>query len=727
MAADERSFFDLYAQNFARAAVAIPRVVLADPPANAAQIARLYGAAAREGAAIVLFPELALSGYSLEDLHQQETLLRSVLDAAAVLVDATREQAPLLIVGAPLRLEGRLLNCALILSRGRLLGIVPKTYVPNYREFYEKRQFASSRDAIRREADCLGRTVPVGADLVFRCEENADLAVHVEICEDVWAPIPPSTYAALGGATVLANLSASNITVGKTAYRHLLAASQSGRCIAAYLYAAAGQGESTTDLAWDGHGMIYENGELLAESERFRDDSQVISADLDLDRLLQERMRFTSFVDCATAHASAIGGARIVPFSFAPPSTRVLLRRRVERHPFVPTEVSRRDERCFEAYNIQVGALAQRLRATGINKVVIGASGGLDSTQALIVAARAMDRLGLPRTNVLGFALPGFATSERTQQNALRLMQSLGVSSGVIDIRPSSEQMLRDIGHPYARGSKVYDVTFENVQAGERTSHLFRLANRHEALVVGTGDLSELALGWCTYGVGDQMAHYDVNASVPKTLIRHLVQWAADRNEVGEASAAVLRDVLATAISPELVPGALNGAPVQSTEQSIGPFDLHDFSLYYITRRGYRPTKIAYLAASAWARDAPGGPADAPYSLAEIVRWLGLFLDRFFRFSQFKRSALPNAPKVGSGGSLSPRSDWRAPSDSGAAPWLADLEAARAWMERSLGARRDGPTGRGTRPESRRKAAGTSVPGTRRRGRRRRRPTRPAR
>ncbi|OLC55637.1 MAG: hypothetical protein AUH92_01675 [Acidobacteria bacterium 13_1_40CM_4_69_4] len=310
MPLSERSFFDLYAQNFVRAAVAIPRVALADPAANAAQIARLYADAAKDGAAIVLFPELAVSGYSLEDLHQQEALLRSVLDALAALVEATAGQEALLVVGAPLRLEGRLFNCAVVLSRGRILGIVPKTYIPNYREFYEKRQFASSRDALQREIDCLGRRVPVGADLVFRCDEIPDLALHVEICEDVWAPIPPSTYAALRGATVLANLSASNITVGKTAYRHLLAASQSGRCIAAYLYAAAGQGESTTDLAWDGHGMIYENGELLAESERFRDESQVVAADLDLDRLVQERMRFTSFADCATAHAGALSGLR---------------------------------------------------------------------------------------------------------------------------------------------------------------------------------------------------------------------------------------------------------------------------------------------------------------------------------------------------------------------------------------------------------------------------------
>jgi NAD+ synthase (glutamine-hydrolysing) len=527
--------------------------------------------------------------------------------------------------------------------------------------------------------------VPFGSGLVFRCEEAPDLALHVEICEDVWAPIPPSTHAALRGATILANLSASNITIGKAAYRRLLAESQSARCLAAYLYAAAGQGESTTDLAWDGHGMIHENGELLAESERFKDESQWIAADVDLDRLVQERMRFTSFVDCGTAHREAVAALRRVPFSFAPPAETVFLRRAVDGHPFVPADPARRDERCYEAYNIQVSALVQRLRAAGIRKVVIGVSGGLDSTQALIVAARAMDRLGLPRENVLAYVLPGYASSERTLASARELIAALGARGEEIDIRPSSAQMLKDIGHPFASGEKVYDVTFENVQAGERTSHLFRLANRHEALVVGTSDLSELALGWCTYGVGDQMAHYHVNASVPKTLVRYLIRWAADRNEVGEEAAAVLRRVLETKSSPELVPGEQGGAPSQSTEKAVGPFDLHDFSLYYVTRRGYRPAKVAYLAARAFARDAPGGPADGPRTMAEVLKWLGVFLDRFFRQSQFKRSALPNAPKVGSGGSLSPRGDWRAPSDSGAAVWLADLEAARGWIERSLG------------------------------------------
>jgi NAD+ synthase (glutamine-hydrolysing) len=374
----------------------------------------------------------------------------------------------------------------------------------------------------------------------------------------------------------------------------------------------------------------------------------------------------------------------MVPFSFHPPDQPTRLRREIERYPYVPRDLAKRDERCFEAYNIQVSGLLQRLRATGIDKVVIGVSGGLDSTHALIVAAQAMDRLGWPRTKVLGYTMPGFATSEHTRRNALKLMEVLGVSAEEIDIRPSCQQMFSDIGHPFARGEPVYDITFENVQAGERTSHLFRLANRHGALVVGTGDLSELALGWCTYGVGDHMSHYNVNVSVPKTLVRHLIQWVADRDEVGGQVSPVLREILATEISPELVPGDGATGPTQSTEATIGPFDLHDFSLYYFSRRGYGPAKVVFLCASAWANDLPGAPGDSPYGVQDIVRWQRVFLDRFFRTSQFKRSALPNGPKVGSGGSLSPRGDWRAPSDSAATPWLDALDAAQEWIRRSL-------------------------------------------
>ncbi len=680
---ESRSFLDLYAHNFARVAIAVPRVSLAAPARNAEEIARLYLRAAEDGAALVLFPELSLSGYSLDDLHQQDALLAGVLKSLARLAEATRGHAALLTVGAPLRFDGRLFNCAVTLADGVPLAVAPKSYLPNYREFYEKRQFAAARDAVSDEVTLLGRRVAFGNDLILTCEENPDFCVHTEICEDVWAPIPPSTYAALRGATVLANLSASNITIGKAAYRRQLAASQSAKTLSAYLYTAAGSGESTTDLAWDGHALVYEDGECLAESRRFEEDSQLVLADVDLDRLVQERSRITSFIDCAGDHVLRARAMRSVPFSFRPPARTIRIDRAFERMPFVPADKEQRDERCFEAYNIQVSALAQRLRSANLKRVVIGVSGGLDSTQALIVAARTMDRLGLPRENVLAYSMPGYATSTRTRENALRLMDALGVTSEEIDIRPSCEQMFRDVGHPFAQGDPVYDVTFENVQAGERTSHLFRLANRHEALVVGTGDLSELALGWCTYGVGDHMSHYNVNCSVPKTLIRHLIEWVAER-EVAGATADVLRAIAATEISPELVPGDDEHGPSQSTERAIGPYELHDFSLYYTTRRGYGPAKLAFLAAETWANDLPERATESPYALEDVLSWLEVFLRRFFLTSQFKRSAIPNGPKVGSGGSLSPRGDWRAPSDGGAQPWLDELEQTRRWIAESL-------------------------------------------
>ncbi len=689
MTGPARSFFDLYAHGMVRVALAVPRVSLAQPKENAREIDRLHARAAEAGAALALFPELSLSGYSLDDLHQQDALLDAVLEALRGLCESSAERSSLLIVGAPLRLEQRLYDCAVVLSRGAILGIVPKTYLPSYREFHEKRWFASARDAPSPAVVCLGREVPFGSDLVFRDGARPDLAVHVELCEDLWAPIPPSTYAAFRGATVLANLSASNAIVGKATYRHDLVRTQSAKTLSAYLYAAAGEGESTTDLAWDGQALAYENGELLAESERFAAGPTsagggLLFADIDLDRLVQERSRQSSFVDCASAHRSA-SGVRLVPFEFTPPRGPVRLARAVERFPYVPSDPERRDERCFEAYNIQVAGLTQRLRASGLEKVVIGVSGGLDSTQALLVATQAMDRLARPRTNVLAYTLPGFATSRDTHANAWKLMESLRVTAAEIDIRPAAERMLSDIGHPFSKGEPCYDRTFENVQAGERTSHLFRLANLHGALVVGTGDLSELALGWCTYGVGDHMSHYAVNVSVPKTLVRHLVEWVAER-QAEPATAAVLRRILETPISPELVPaaaGAADAGPHQRTEAEIGPFELHDFSLYYATRRGYRPSKIAFLATHAWANDLPGAAPQSPYSCEQVGAWLRVFLERFFGQSHFKRSAVPNGPKVGSGGSLSPRGDWRAPSDASAASWLADLEAALDWMRRS--------------------------------------------
>jgi NAD+ synthase (glutamine-hydrolysing) len=677
-------FGSLYAHGFARVAVCIPAVRVADPAYNAGQTMAMAQRASEHYAAVALFPEMGISAYSNDDLFQQDALLAAVETALAQILRGSIDLRPLLLVGAALRFEHKLFNCAVAIYRGRVLGIVPKTYLPNYREFYEKRQFTSGQVALSREVPFLGQVVPFGNDLIFQAETLPDLRVHAEICEDLWTPIPPSTYAALGGATVLANLSASNITIGKAAYRHTLCASQSGRCVAAYLYAAAGPGESTTDLAWDGHALVYENGECLAESERFAAQEHLISADLDVQRLAQERMRLTSFNDTVGAYRDRLRALRTIPFPFQVPSEAIPLDRPVARFPFVPHSLTERDARCEEAYNIQVHGLMKRLQATGMQHVVIGISGGLDSTQALLVAAHTMDRLRLPRSNILGFSMPGFATSTRTRTNALAVMEALRVTGREIDIRPSCLQMLQDLGHPYAEGRQVYDVTFENVQAGERTSHLFRLANFHHALVVGTGDLSELALGWSTYGVGDQMSHYNVNVSVPKTLIQYLIRWAVTTGQFDRNTTAILQSILDTEISPELVP-ADSGAsdlPAQSTEQVIGPYELQDFHLYYLTRYGFLPSKVAFLSYTAWHDAALGlwpegfpGDRKHAYDLPAIRRWLAVFLRRFFQTSQFKRSAIPNGPKVGSGGSLSPRGDWRAPSDAEAAAWLEELEA----------------------------------------------------
>jgi NAD+ synthase (glutamine-hydrolysing) len=676
------SFYNLYRHNFVRVAVCVPELRVADPVFNAARTIELLREAAGRKAVIALFPELGLSGYSCEDLFHQQALLEASHRALAEVVAAARDLPVVAIVGAPLAIDARLYNCAVVLHRGRVLGVTPKTYLPNYREFYELRQFTSGEACARTTVDVAGcADVPFGA-LVFRATNQPLLALHAEICEDLWTPIPPSSFAALAGATVLANLSASNVTVGKDDYRRQLGANQSARCLAAYLYGAAGFGESTTDLAWDGHGFVYENGTLLAETERFQYRSHLITADIDLDRIAQDRVRQNTFGESARRHAEEVARFRSVDFELELPADEALaLERTYERFPYVPSDPATRDARCREIYDIQVHGLVKRLQAMGATKVVIGVSGGLDSTQALIVCARAMDVMGLPRANILGYTMPGFATTARTLSQARRLMEAVGAAAHEIDIRPSCMQMLKDLGHPFARGEKVYDVTFENVQAGERTSHLFRLANLHGAPVVGTSDLSEIALGWCTYGVGDHMAHYHVNASVPKTLIRYLVRHVADAHQLGERASAVLREVLDTEISPELVPGQQNGQPVQTSESVVGPYELQDFHLYYTLRFGYSPRKVAFLAWNAW-RDAERGTwpgIDAAerrsYSIGEIKRWLGVFLRRFFQSSQYKRSALPNAPKVGSGGSLSPRSDWRAPSDGEAAAWLADLDA----------------------------------------------------
>ena len=676
-------FHSIYSHGFVRLAAAVPRVGLADPAFNVQRTAALARRASDEHAALVVFPELGLSGYSIEDLLHQRALSDAVEEALGTLVAQSTALGPVIVVGAPLLTEGGRFNTAVVIHRGRVLGVVPKSYLPEYREFYEKRHFRAARDAVGREMQLLGETVPFGVDLLFCCRDLPGFSLYVEICEDVWSPIPPSSFGALAGATVLANLSDSNITVGKAEYRRALCASQSARTIAGYVFTSAGNGESTTDLAWDGQALIHENGELLAESERFSPDEQLICGDLNLDRLLSDRATTSSFGDCIHDHRERLSGMRRIGFELDLGAQAVPLRREIERFPYAPADPRSRNERCEEVYSIQVQALETRLRATGIEKVVIGVSGGLDSTHALIVAARAIDHLGLPRSNVLGYTMPGFATSELTLRNAHALMRALGVNASEIDIRPSATLMLRDLGHPAAGGDPVYDITYENVQAGERTSHLFRLANHHRAIVVGTGDLSELALGWSTYGVGDQMSHYNVNASVPKTLIQFMLRWAIDTSQFNEQASHILASVLETEISPELVPHQDPDAqrPGADSEKVVGPYELQDFFLYHVLRFGYTPSKVAFMAHHAWGDRSTGRWPDLipearrnEYSLAQLKRWLEVFLERFFHTSQFKRSAMPNAPKVGSGGSLSPRGDWRAPSDGSATMWLAQLK-----------------------------------------------------
>jgi NAD+ synthase (glutamine-hydrolysing) len=672
-------FFSLYSHEFVRVACCVPRTRVADAAYNLAETLKLAAQGDAARAAVMVFPELGLSSYAIEDLLLQDALLDEVEQSISKVVEASRDLFPVLIVGAPLRVTNRLYNTAVVVHRGKVLGVVPKTFLPNYREFYEKRHFISGANVICQELELAGQTVPFGTDLLFKAS-GIDLTFHVEICEDVWVPIPPSSHAALAGAELLVNLSASNITIGKAEARRLLCGSQSMRAVAAYAYSASGPGESTTDLAWDGHAAIYELDDQLVESSRFERESTMIQADVDVGRIRQERLRYNGFADCALLEKGRIERFRQVVFVFDPPADSVALDRAIERFPYVPSDPAKLRDNCYEAYNIQVQGLAQRLRSSRTENAVIGVSGGLDSTHALIVACRAMDQLGLSRKNVLAYTMPGFGTSDKTYTNAWRLMKALGVTAAEIDIKPAATQMLADIGHPFGKGEKVYDVTFENVQAGLRTDYLFRLANQQRGMVVGTGDLSELGLGWCTYGVGDHMSHYNPNGSVSKTLIQHLIRFVAASGDVSRETAEILHDILNTEISPELIPAGEKGV-VQATESFVGPYALQDFNLFYLTRLGYRPSKIAFLAWNAWHDIEKGAwPANLPdgtrraYTLEEIRGWLALFLRRFFT-NQFKRSALPNGPKISSGGSLSPRGDWRAPSDGSPDVWLEEMKA----------------------------------------------------
>ena len=672
-------FYNAYSQGFVRVAACTHHAAIGDPATNAASVLRLARQCHDDGVALAIFPELTLSGYSIEDILLQDVLLDAVEDAVLDVVTASSDLLPVLVVGAPLRYRHRIYNTAVVIHRGVVLGVVPKSYLPTYREFYERRQIAPGDDE-RGTIRMAGMEAPFGPDLLFAACDLPGFVLHVEICEDMFVPVPPSAEAALAGATVLANLSGSPITIGRAEDRCLLARSASSRCLAAYVYAAAGEGESTTDLAWDGQTMIWENGVLLAESERFPKGERRSIADVDTELIRAERLRMGTFDDNRRHHRVLSESFRRIEFRLDPPAGDIGLRRTVERFPFVPADPERLQRDCYEAYNIQVAGLEQRLRALKYPKVVIGISGGLDSTHALIVAARATDREGRPRSDILAFTLPGFATGEHTKRNAVELCRALGVTFSEIDITDTAKLMLKEIDHPFAHGEKIYDVTFENVQAGLRTDYLFRLANQRGGIVLGTGDLSELGLGWSTYGVGDQMSHYNVNAGVPKTLIQHLIRWVIASGQFESEVDEVLQSVLDTEITPELIPTGEEDQ-LQSSEAKVGPFALQDFALFQVLRYGFRPSKIAFLAWHAWSDSDRGNwPSGFPdnkrpsYSLKEIRHWMQVFVQRFYSFSQFKRSALPNGPKVSNGGALSPRGDWRAPSDMSAQAWLDEIE-----------------------------------------------------
>lgn len=660
---------------FLRTAAAVPLTRVADVAFNVEHILTLLAKARQENVAVVVFPELCLTGYTCADLFQHLALQRAALEALARVTQATANFPGLVVVGLPLVVNDQLFNCAAILQHGKVLGVVPKSFIPNYKEFYEGRWFAPAATAHSREIVLLGDGVPFGTDLLFRAADADDLLVGVEICEDLWMPMPPSSFQALRGAVLLLNLSASNEVIGKAAYRRMLVQSQSGRCMAAYVYASSGPGESSTDVLFGGHCLIAENGALLAESTRFPRDDALLVADVDIDRLRGERLRTNSF---GTAQVDlGVGRAfRHVPFTLGKLEASARLTRPVDAHPFVPRADEQLRERCEEIFHTQVAALAKRLDHLKRPTTTIGISGGLDSALALLVACKTMDALGTPRSRIRGFTMPGFGTTPRTLVNARALMQHLGVSAAEIDIRSLCLEEMRILGHkPFGidltgltvetlteRLAKLpaehrQDLVFENVQARMRTSILM-----NAGFVIGTGDLSELALGWCTYNA-DHMSMYNPNISIPKTLVKFLVRWAAE-NEFEADARKTLLDVVATDISPELLPAGDGGKIVQMTEAVIGPYELHDFFLFHFLRYGVTPAKMLFLAQQA--------KFDRAYTVDEVRRWLRVFLTRFFA-NQFKRSCLPDGPKVGTV-AVSPRGDWRMPSDAEAAAWLKELE-----------------------------------------------------
>jgi NAD+ synthase (glutamine-hydrolysing) len=664
---------------FLRVAAASPVLRVADCEFNCDQIVQLLERADKEGVHVVVFPELAVTGYTCADLFHHATLQRGAVAGLGQIVrESSNRYSGVAIVGLPLAVDDQVFNCSAIIHNGRILGIVPKSFIPNYKEFYEGRWFAPAATARSEAIDLLGGSVPFGADWLFAAEDVDSLILGVEICEDLWVPIPPSSSQALAGATVLINPSASNEVIGKANYRRDLVVNQSGRCISAYVYASCGVHESTTDVVFGGHCLIAENGTLLAESPRFRRDATLLIADVDLDRLRADRTRTNSFgaARLYTSHNRPFKRVGFSLFGDRKPRPLTDLRRVVEAHPFVPQGKEKLRERCDEIFHTQVAGLARRLEHVRPPALSIGVSGGLDSTLALIVACKTLDELNLPRTRLQAFTMPGFGTSARTRENARALMRHLGVSAREVDIRAMCLEEMRALGHaPFGialdklsvddlterlarlAGDCRDDLVFENVQARMRTSVLM-----NAGFVIGTGDVSEAALGWCTYN-GDHMSMYNPNASIPKTLVKFLVDWAANNEFDGDVRRTLL-DVVDTLISPELLPPGPDGAPSQSTEGSIGPYELHDFFLYHFLRFGASPEKILFLASVA--------KFNREYTPAETRGWLIHFLRRFFA-NQFKRSCLPDGPKVGSV-SLSPRGDWRMPSDAQAILWLREAE-----------------------------------------------------
>ncbi|MEI2691848.1 MAG: NAD(+) synthase [Anaerolineae bacterium] len=651
---------------FVRVAVVSPELRVADVDFNVQAIVAALKQAAEQGCQLAVFPELCLTGYSCGDLFYQPALLERAKAALEPIRWATADTRCAAVVGLPLEVEGRLYNCAALIAEWRVAGIVPKTHLPTTNEFYEERWFTSGALATARQVriDPLDDPVPFGVDLLFDAGRFGlpDLRIGIEICEDLWAVQPPSGDLALGGATLLLNLSASNELLGKVEYRRDLVRQQSARCLAAYCYAGAGPGESSTDTVWSGHSLIAENGAVLAETERFQFSTQLAVADVDVQRLTHERLRNSSFAAARPSRTLRVvefelaGGLKTLGV-FENPQDLTLLRPQLSRTPFVPADPQRRAASCREIFAIQSAGLAKRLRHTGLQRVTIGLSGGLDSTLALLVTARAFDLLGLARAGIVAITMPGFGTTQRTKGNALLLAEALDVTLRTIPIVDAVRQHFSDIGHD----QHLHNITYENAQARERTQILMDVANQVGGLVIGTGDLSELALGWLTYN-GDQMSMYHVNAGVPKTLVRYLIQWVADEEWSGRRASTVLHDIVATPITPELLPLGVDGALAQKTEDTIGPYELHDFFLYHMLRLGASPTKVFVLARQAFA---------GVYTEQEVLRWLELFYRRFFS-QQFKRSAMPDGPKVGSV-ALSPRGDWRMPSDASAALWLEEL------------------------------------------------------